>query len=397
MKKLLCLVLAVSIMLSMSVFAYAEQTDEINLTFGADGKFTVLQISDTQDDHYPAYDMENLVKLAIEKADPDLIVYTGDIVEDSRAGDIGIDGESGREGVEIDGDYEQTLANVKATCEAVFTPAEEAKIPFAVIQGNNDYQSGVTNEDWLKIFAEYEYCVTKDESPDTDGRIDYNLEIKSSSGKTVFNIWLMDTEKGGVTAEQLDWYKSESAALKEANGGAAVPSILFQHIPVVEIGNFFEECNFWDEGAVIVDGKCYRLNHELANGYHMSAEIPGQSSEQFKVWKECGDILGAYFGHWHTEGYTGTWDGIELGMTYGAEFAKPGPYGVRIFTVNENDVENYENVIYTYEGSVKNGDASLELQVDKDYEFYDSVFDEIIAFFKNTFALLERAITSLFA
>lgn len=396
MKKLLCVVLATAVMLSMSIFASAEQTDEIALTFGDDGKFTVLQISDTQDDHYPAYDMVNLIKLAIEETNPDLIVYTGDIVEDSRAGDFGVDGENGREGVKVDS-YEQCLENVKATCEAVFTPAEEAKIPFAVTQGNNDYKGGITNEDWLAIYAEYDYCVTKDESPDKEGRIDYNLEIKSDNGKTVFNIWLMDTEGGGVYEEQLDWYKSESAALKEANGGVAVPSILFQHIPVVEIGNFFEECNFWDEGAVIVDGKCYRLNHDLANGYHMSAEIPGQSSEQFKAWKECGDILGAYFGHWHTEGYTGTWDGIELGMTYGAEFAKPGPYGIRVFTISENDVENYESELYTYEGSVKDGNARLELQVDNDYEVYDSIFEKIIAFFKNTFSIIEKAITSVFA
>ncbi len=396
MKKLLCLILAAALMLSMSVFAHAEQTDGIALTFGDDGKFTVLQISDPQDDHFPAFDMVNLIEIAIKETNPDLIVYTGDIVEDSRAGDFGVDGEDGREGVKVDS-YEQCLANVKATCKAVFTPAENAKIPFAVTQGNNDYKGGITNEDWLEIYASYEYCVTNDESPDGDGRIDYNLEIKSADGKTVFNIWLMDTKGGGVYEEQLDWYKSESAALKEANGGVAVPSILFQHIPVVEIGNFFEECNFWDEGAVSVDGKCYRLNHELANGYHMSAEIPGQSSEQFKTWKECGDILGAYFGHWHTEGYTGTWDGIELGMTYGAEFAKPGPYGIRLFTISENDVENYENELYTYEGSVKKGNARLELQVDTDYEVYNNIFEKIIAFFKNTYLIIERAITSTFA
>lgn len=396
MKKLLCLVLSALMMLSVCVFASANETDVASLSFGDDGKFTLLQISDPQDDHYPAYDMVNLIELAIEETDPDLIVYTGDIVEDSRAGDFGVDGEDGREGVKVDS-YEQCLENVKATCEAVFSPAEEAGIPFAVTQGNNDYKGGITNEDWLSIYAEYEYCVTTDKSPDGDGRIDYNLEIKSADGKTVFNIWLMDTKGSVVSEEQIEWYKSESAALKEANGGQPVPSILFQHIPVVEIGNLFEECNFWDEGAVILDGKCYRLNHDIANGYHMSAEVPGQSSEQFAAWKECGDVLGAYFGHWHTEGYTGTWDGIELGMTYGAEFAKPGPYGIRLFTISENDVENYENELYTYEGSVKKGDARLELQTDTEYEVYESVFEKIIAFFKNTFALLEREIISLFA
>lgn len=387
--------LALALVFSLCVSANANESTE--LSFGSDGKFTVLQISDTQDDHYPAYDMVNLVKISIEQTNPDLIVFTGDIVEDSRAGDIGIDGESLREGVEVDS-YEQTLANVTATCKAVFAEAESRGIPFAVCQGNNDYQSGVTNEDWLKIYNSYEYSLTADESSDSEGRIDFNLEIKGKDGKTAFNIWMMDTAKSQVTEEQLAWYKAESAALKAANGGKPVPSILFQHIPTDDIGNLFEECNFWDEGASAGDdGKYYRLNQEIANGYHAGAIIPGATTEQFKAWKECGDVLGAYFGHWHTEGYTGTWDGIELGFTYGCEFAKPGPYGVRVFTIYENDIENYDNELYTYEGSVKTGNARLELQIDEPYAVYDNFIEELFGAFKNTLGLIYREIVSQFA
>lgn len=396
MKKLISLFLALMLAFSLCVFADAESTDE--LRFGSDGKFTVLQITDPQDDRYPAYDMVNLIKISIEQTNPDLIVFTGDIVEDSRIGDIGIDDESLREGVEVDS-YEQTLANVTEACKAVFAEAESRGIPFAVAQGNNDYASGVTNEDWLKIYESYEYSLTADESNDKDGRIDFNLEIKSSDGqKNVLNIWMMDNGGGGITEEQLVWYKSESAALKAENGGKPVPSILFQHVPVDDVGNLFEECNFWDEGASIGDdGKCYRLNQELANGYHSGAMIPGSTSEQFKAWTETGDVMGAYFGHWHTEGYTGTWKGIELGMTYGAEFAKVGPYGVRVFTFDENDIENYENVLYTYEGSVKTGNARLELQVDEPYTVYDNAFEEFFAAIGNVFGLLYREFMSLFA
>jgi hypothetical protein len=107
--------------------------------------------------------------------------------------------------------------------------------------------------------------------------------------------------------------------------------------------------------------------------------------------------MGAYFGHWHTEGYTGVWDGIELGFTYGCEFAKPGPYGYRLITVYEDDVENYENVLYTYEGSVKKGDARFELQVDTDYAVYGNFFEEFFAAIRNLFVLLSKEITSLFS
>lgn len=395
MKRIISILLAVTLLLSFCVFANAQDKE---LKFGADGKFTVLQISDPQDDHYPAYDMVNFVKLAIEQTDPDLIVFTGDIVEDSRIGDIGIDGESLREGVEIDGDYEQTFENVKATCAAVFAEAESRGIPFAVCQGNNDYKCGITNEDWLKIYNSYKHNITFDKSNDSYGRIDYNLEIKASdSDETVLNIWMMDTATNGVEWGQTLWYKQESARMTAENGGKPVPSVVFQHIPVPDIYHLFEECNFWDEGASFVDGKCYRLNHEIANGYHSSAPAPGTDCVQFKAWTEMGDIMGAYFGHWHTEGYTGIWNGIELGMTYGCEFAKPGPYGVRVFTFYEDDIENYDNELYTYEGSVKTDDARFELQVDEPYAEYDNFIEEFFGAIKNVFMLLKTEITSLFA
>ncbi len=396
MKKIISIILAVLFLASFCMIANADTRE---LKFNSDGEFKILQISDPQDDHYPAHDLVNFMKLAIDETNPDLIIFTGDIVEDSRAGDIGTDDEPLKEGVEVEGNYEQTFENVKIACEAVFGYAESKGIPFAVSQGNNDYNSGVKNEDWPKIYGEYENSLTFDESNDADGRIDCNLEIKSSDGKkTAFNIWMMDNGGGSITEEQLAWYKTESAALKVANGGKPVPSFVFQHVPVDDMGNLFEECNFWDEGASIGDdGKCYRLNQEIANGYHAGAMTPGLSSEQFKAWKECGDVLGAYFGHWHTEGYTGIWNGIELGFTYGCEFAKPGPYGIRVFTLYEEDIKNYDNELYTYEGSVKTGDARFELQVDEPYAEYDSFIEEFFAAAKNAFGLVYREFMSLFA
>lgn len=390
MKKLLCIILAVSMLLCIPAVASA-QTNTLQFT---DGEFTILQISDPQDDRYAAYDLINFVKLALEETKPDLVILSGDIVEDSRAGDFGIDDENFREGVEVD-TYEETLDNVKVATNNIFSIINDAKIPFAVAQGNNDYASGVTNEDWLKIYSSYEYSLTTDMSNDADGKIDFNLEILGSDGKTAFNVWMMDNGRNGISEEQIAWYESQSNALAASNGGKPVPSILFQHIPVDDMGNLFEECNFWDEGAVIEGGKCYRLNQELADGYYAGAILPGQTTEQFKSWKKQGDILGAYFGHWHTAGWTGVWDGIELGFTFGCEFAKPAPYGIRVFTLHEDDIENYDNELYTYEGSVKKGNARFELQVDEPYVEYSNPIAAFIGAIKNVFILISREIKEL--
>lgn len=390
MKKLLCIILAVSMLFCIPAAASA-QTNTLQFT---DGEFTILQISDPQDDRYAAYDLINFVKLALEETKPDLVILSGDIVEDSRAGDFGIDDENFREGVEVD-TYEETLDNVKVATNNIFSIINDAKIPFAVAQGNNDYASGVTNEDWLKIYSSYEYSLTTDMSNDADGKIDFNLEILGSDGKTAFNVWMMDNGRNGISEEQIAWYESQSNALAASNGGKPVPSILFQHIPVDDMGNLFEECNFWDEGAVIEGGKCYRLNQELADGYYVGAILPGQTTEQFKSWKKQGDILGAYFGHWHTAGWTGVWDGIELGFTFGCEFAKPAPYGIRVFTLHEDDIENYDNELYTYEGSVKKDNARFELQVDEPYVEYSNPIAAFIGAIKNVFILISREIKEL--
>lgn len=400
MKRFLCFVLTVAVLCGCAIPCLAAEREA--LRFSADGTFTVLNLADTQDDHNPAYDMINLVKMSVAEVQPDLVIISGDIVEDKRVGDVGIDAESGREGVcvyDIAGNllHDETLANVRATADAIFSIFEEKHIPFAITQGNNDYNSGLTNEEWLDIYDDYSCCLVRDESGDADGKIDCNIEVLSSDGaKTAFNFWLFDVGRGGFNAEQMNWYKTECAAIRNANNGQNVPSIVFQHIETVDIWNLFEPCRLWDEGALANAGKLYRLNRSIASGsYSMVGEI-GQTSEQFKAWKEQGDVIGAFFGHEHTEGFSGVWDGIELGFTYGSEFAKTGPHGIRVITLHEDDILNYDNETYTYKGSVSLGTARLELDEAAGYVVYENRFEELLAGFKNAFINIIPIIVSLF-
>lgn len=50
----------------------------------------------------------------------------------------------------------------------------------------------------------------------------------------------------------------------------------------------------------------------------------------------------------HQDGFSGVYDGIELNLTYGCEFAKSGPYGMRVITLHEDDIAAYGNQAYTY-------------------------------------------------
>ena len=399
MKKMISVFLTVLLLLCLLLPALAEQ--DASLRFSEDGTFRIMVFSDTQDDQYPAYDMLNFVRKAVEESDPDLIVFTGDLVEDSRIGDIGIDDESFREGVLVetksgDIDHDKTMENIVNAVNPIFDILEESGVPYALVQGNNDHKCGITNEEWLEIYSEYPGCLVKDMSPDPEGRIDYNLEIKGNTGKTVFNLWMMDSGKGGVNDDQIEWYKSASSALTEKNGGEPVPAFLFQHINTADVGNLFEKCNMWDDGAGFRDGSFYRLNRETATGKNFFTYKPGTTTDEFKAWKEQGDVIGAFFGHQHVDGFSGKVDGIEVGFVYGCEFAKIGPYGYRVLTLKEDDIRNYTNEVYVYEGSVRFGNDTIKKQVDEVYDDYSNPLEMIAGYGLNILKSFVSIIISLF-
>lgn len=385
MKKLISLFCAVLFIAAVIPGSFAATGNVLEFK---DGEFKILVLSDTQDDQHPAYDMLNFVKKAIENANPDLILFTGDLVEDSRIGDIGTDDEPFREGVlskDLFGnvDDEKTIENAVTAARYVLDIFQDSGVPFAIAQGNNDYKCVINNEQWLELYSEYSNNLTLDMSDDAEGRIDYNLEIKGSDGKTAFNIWMMDTGRHGINDDQIEWYKTKSSQYTAGNGGEPIPAMAFQHINTVDIGNLFEECKMTDDGARAVGTKFYRLNREIATGYNFFAYEPGLTSDEFKAWKEQGDVIAAFFGHQHVEGFSGMVDGIELGFTNGCEMAKTGPYGYRVITLHEDDIKNYDNEVWFYEGTVKRGTDRFEKYESEDYPVYKNVVEKFFASIKN--------------
>ncbi len=373
-KKFMVVFIAVLMALaSFSVAGFAEEKPEFE--FDEDGKFVVLQISDPQDDAYPAHELDDFIRKSIETVKPDFIVISGDVVEDSRAGDIS-DDKIFQEGVTVDGDYEKTLQNVKDAVENIFAPIEEAGIYYTIAQGNNDYKSGISNEDWLEIYASYPHCITVDMSDDSEGKIDSFVEIKKhDSDETGYILWALDNGRG-FTEGQKQWFKNEA--------DSSVPSIVFEHIPTDDVGNLFEKCEIWDEGALSGDGGFYRLNKEIANGVNYVTYSQG-TTDEFLMWKENG-VKGAFFGHIHTDGFTGTYDGITLGLTYGCQFSKAGPYGVREIILDEDGT--FETNLYVYEK------GEFSLQEYEDYKTYDNALEEFFSKVLNVFKFIFNQISS---
>ena len=384
LKRTLAVLMMLALLLTCCVSAAAADPVSAGKTlkFGDDGKFTILHITDPQDDHYPAHALGSFLVQAIEMSDPDLIIFTGDMVEDTRWGDLGVDDFPLWEGVVVPGNRTKTRENAFKAADYIYSILDSSGIPFAVTQGNNDYKVKVSNDEWLDFYAKYENNVTTDMSADSDG-IDYRLPIYGSDGSEVkLNLYCMDTGEYGISDASVDWYVADSNAQKEANG-RTVPAFVFQHIPVSELGTLFTTCDAGDPDGVLVATSTgfgrYKLA-DTAHGYFNTVYESSGDSYEFTSWKQQGDVIAAFFGHLHQDGYSGTCDGIELNMTYGCEFAKGGPYGVRVVTLDEEDVTTYENTIYSFDKkAVDNGfsadpyDAPQKSFMDKVKLFFDSL------------------------
>ncbi len=342
MKKLLSLMLAVILIFSFSVIAFAEDDTSVQLQFNSDGKFKIMQVNDTQDTHNINNRTVEFLNAALESEQPDLVVIVGDMLSDMFVFDS-----------------EKNITKALYVLGKIFN---DAKTPFTVTFGNHDheYTDVLSTDEMIAVFEQFEYFI-RGNGCDAGT---FNLPVLSSDGSSYpFNIYVMDThnkseEVGGyegVYPEQVEWYKNTSDKLKEQNGGKVVPSLLFQHIPVKEMHQFYTEGEKGGSNSFfnLNNGNWYKLDDTLLIsdesvsfvGEPPYSEPQSYTTGQYEAWLEKGDIIGAFFGHDHINNFVGkTTEGIVLGYNGGSGFAAYGSgdrRSVRIFEIDENDVENY--------------------------------------------------------
>jgi len=124
MKKVLKKLLATTLSLSMLLTCFtvpmkAEAAEKEPLKFGSDGKFKIVIFSDTQD-QYPVHAaLTNRMRLAMDRENPDFVVFTGDQTE------------MNTKDPEVD---------FRRTIEQILDPVVDAGVPYAFVYGNHDTQ-----------------------------------------------------------------------------------------------------------------------------------------------------------------------------------------------------------------------------------------------------------------
>lgn len=99
----------------------------------------------------------------------------------------------------------------------------------------------------------------------------------------------------GFTLDQVNWYRSQSAAYTERNGGKPLPALAFFHIPLPEYNQAAA-----DESAILIGTRMEKACAPLLN------------TGMFAAMKEAGDVMGTFVGHDHDNDYSVMWHGILL-------------------------------------------------------------------------------------
>lgn len=185
-----------------------------------EGDFTVLQFSDT---HFTTgitfADLSVLQKIGelTEKYEPDLVVISGDMIDDGNEGDF-------------------NKAYVLRTVAQIF---EEADQYWSYVPGNNDGQNYGSSEDVVAYLSQYEHCLVAD-IPEISGGCQYSIDIYDADVLTHSLIFIdtMDYDDedpdhiyGYVLEDQVKWCEEEIAEKKTENEDVFISVFLHENTP----------------------------------------------------------------------------------------------------------------------------------------------------------------------
>ena len=253
-----------------------------NFTFGANGKFRIMQFTDT---HYITGDARSEralknVQSMIATERPDLVIHTGDIIFGKPA--------------------QQCLTEILA-------PISESGIPFAVALGNHDDEFGMSRLEVYDYIRQMKGCINTPEKG-IHGASNDLITLSSADGTVRWAFYLLDTGNRCkdiaiktyeyLHFDQLAWYRGESLRLREGNGGKPVPSLAFMHIPLLEYTEALRDKSRYLRGN-LGEEPCPSL----------------VNSGMFVQMQEMGDIKALFSGHDHDDDYVCKWR--DMFLAYG--------------------------------------------------------------------------------
>lgn len=192
------------------------------LTTNDNGDFSILQLSDV---HLFGKEKKNDIKTLeaidslLEKADYDLVVITGDMLE---------------------GYNKKSYYDKAGAISGIAEIFEKYSQYWAYVAGNNDGEYCGDNKAIFSALVKYEHCLVSDVG--VDGVGNYRININNASGELVHSLIMIDSgmrdENGNlikIQDSQTKWYTDNAVALKNAG----VETSIFMHIPTYDFVDAF--------------------------------------------------------------------------------------------------------------------------------------------------------------
>ena len=305
------------------------------IKFDKNGKLRVMHITDTHIQDGNAEATLWLIEKACEKELPDIAVVTGDNVLN----------------------YDDA-GKTKGYIDRLMGIFGKYNIPAAVTFGNHDSEVGaLSREQLMNYYSSFDCHVANadGEKPFSSGT--YNVPVLSSDGKSVkFNLWVFDSgdydsqgEYGCMSADDVEWYKTQSDKIKAENGGKTVNSLAFQHIIVPEVYDVLKKCSkqkLYSFKHIINKSDYYMFSPDEKN-FGTLNETPcsgGDNFGQFAAMVEKGDVLAVFSGHDHTNAFGVRNQGIDIVNSLSTRSESDrfsSQYGYRMIEVDEKDTGKY--------------------------------------------------------
>ncbi|WEK53503.1 MAG: metallophosphoesterase family protein [Candidatus Cohnella colombiensis] len=253
------------------------------LRFRNEGTFKIAQFTDLHWCNGKAEDKKtrSLMEQVIIAENPDLIVFTGDIIESLRCKDP-----------------------LQAFEDAV-SVAVESGIPWAAIFGNHDSEGNVSRQQLMNLQLSLSGSVAESGPSYIGGVGNYVIRLfgANSDDSAAAVLYFFDSGsystvpsiKGydWVKHRQVEWFSEQANSLKLKHQGIPMQSLAFLHIPLPEYREVWER------------QICYGHRYEKVS-------CPQLNSGLFTAMVEAGGVQGVFCGHDHNNDYIGSISGIKL-------------------------------------------------------------------------------------
>lgn len=209
---------------------------------------------------------------------------------------------------------------------------EEIGVYWTATFGNHETREDKGFYKWLlwKSFCDYDHCLCKFGPDELFGYGNHTVNILGEGGKLLKTLFLFDSGRDildrdrkayGIPDdmqgydflknEQIDFYKKETARLKEKYGSA--DSFMYMHIPLCEYSHAFK---LDENGRYVPSGECEILYGEQ----YESVGSSQHNSGMFDAILETGCTQAVFCGHDHINDWCAIYKGVYL------TYSLPGGY-----------------------------------------------------------------------